>query len=205
VQEARRSAALELVLVSLALSTGCHNAQRHASPSPGARASTTPFAPVVRDSGRFLCEGDTCRQLHPHLPDTGEWRCAESLDGVWCAGGQPAAGVVAGAPDSDFACSARWGDKTGERVCIDRHPTYPGEPRDYRCNFEQERGMTRVCRRTPPNGRAAPPRYALRSPACWLDHDCPAGHCRAGACECRSNADCSKGSCNLAGLCEAGP
>jgi hypothetical protein len=191
--------------VLLALSTGCHGAKQQPAPASSARAATSAFVPSVRDAGRFSCQGDECRQLHPHLPDTGEWRCAESPDGVWCAGGEAAAAVVPGAPDPDFACGGRWGDEHGERVCIDRHPAYPGEPRDYRCRFEQEHGMTRVCRRASPSGGARAPRYAQRSPACWLDRDCPAGRCRAGACECKTSADCLNGSCNLAGLCEVPP
>jgi hypothetical protein len=148
---------------------------------------------VARLASPFVCEGETCRQQHPRLPDTGEWRCAERGGVAWCAGGEPAAGVVAGAADPAFRCAPRWGHET-ERICIARHPDYPDGRSDlYRCSYAQELGVARVCRLAPASQQIAFDERAL--PACWLDVDCSSRACDRGACRCQSDRECLKGGC----------
>jgi len=146
---------------------------------------------VPRPASRFYEQAGKQRQAHPRLPDTGEWRCAESERTVWCAGGEAAAGVVSGPLDRGYRCAARWGQNTGERVCVDQQPDYPGE--GYRCRFEQERGVARVCE--PATAAAGPALPGGALPACWLDRDCPSGRCDRGACTCKQAQQCSRGSC----------
>jgi len=158
-------------------------------------------APRVLRAGEHVCQGELCRQAHPRLPDTGEWRCAEAEKVVWCAGGEPAAGVTPGAADPQFRCGARWGARAakGERVCVDAVPDYPDGARDdYDCSYEQERGVTRVCRKQRRAARALAHGGAL--PACFFDEDCPSGSCDRGACRCAGNHDCKSGSC-ASGVC----
>ncbi len=194
---------LELALV--ALSVSCKQAQK--SPQPRAVASaaselTRLLAP--RAASRFQVVDTKMRQEHPRLPDAGEWRCAERGKTVWCAGGEAAAGVVSGPPDGGYRCGPRWSNEEGERVCIDLHPDYPdlaGSPKrdgQWQCKFEQEQGIARVCELVAPYDGPALPAQAL--PACWLDRDCPSGHCDRGACSCGSRADCKSGSC-AGGVC----
>jgi hypothetical protein len=191
----RASALVEGLL--LALSIGCQASPR------AERRQLEPPAP--RRAGAFACSAGECRQPQPRLPDTGEWRCAERAKVVWCAGGEPAAGVVPGAPDARFQCAARWGGGTvTERVCIDRRPDYPDGARDdYDCRYDQERGLARVCRKQ--RAATGPAFSPLALPACWLDRDCPSQRCDRGACACRADADCERGRCRD-GLCaEAQP
>ena len=81
-------------------------------------------------------------QRHVRLPDDGEWRCAERDGVAWCAGGEPAAGVVRAPAERGFVCGERrmTGDAGVERVCVDESPDVPGGERGgYRCRFLQER------------------------------------------------------------------
>lgn len=138
-------------------------------------------APTARRASAFICQDGVCRQTQPRLPDNGEWRCAERGRVVWCAGGEPAAGVVPGTLDPQYKCGPRLGvGNERERVCVDVAPDYPdGKP--YSCAFEQELGTVRVCKS---DGAAAAttPLPANVVPACWLDQDCPARHCDRGTC-----------------------
>ncbi|HEX6277766.1 MAG TPA: hypothetical protein VFZ53_32210 [Polyangiaceae bacterium] len=127
----------------------------------------------------FVCTGETCTQRHVRLPDDGEWRCAEHDGVVWCAGGEPAAGVVPAGTARGYRCGARRGSPSGERVCVDVAPDYPpGGPSAFRCSFAQERGVVRTCSRSP--GTLRPPRLGA-APNCWIDEDCP-GRCERGTC-----------------------
>jgi hypothetical protein len=183
---------LELLLLGEA---GCRRADRTPPGPIAASVSSLSRVALPRVAGRFSCEGELCRQAAPRLPDTGEWRCADRDGVVWCAGGEPAAGVVSGPPDPRFRCGPRWGKAALERVCLDEQPDLPAVAgAGYRCRFEQEQGVTRVCQvaanwakpRALPNGSLA---------ACWLDADCPSGMCDRGACGCRTDRDCERGTC----------
>jgi len=205
-----RFALCELLL--LAAAAGCRQPQARPHRPLATRAVSLPSALALavapRAASRFACQGGTCRQQQPRLPDTGEWRCAESKHVVWCAGGEPAAGVVGGPPDRHFRCGPRWGTGAGERVCIERQPDYPGDPSlSYQCRFEQEQGVARVCRSTDAkvDAKAGGDLAERALPACWLDRDCPSGTCDRGACRCAAPGDCQTGRC-ANGLClEASP
>jgi hypothetical protein len=195
----RKRAKLTLLeLMFLEASVGCRPQAKHESLATSA-TSQLARALAPRAAGRFTCRSGNCRQEQPRLPDTGEWRCAEREQVVWCAGGEPAAGVVRGPADPSFRCGPRWG-QANERVCIDPHPDYPDAERDaYSCSFDQERSMARVCRESAPRpGRPLGQPRAL--PACWLDRDCPAGACDRGVCTCKTDAECQVGRCQ-SGVC----
>jgi hypothetical protein len=131
------------------------------------------------EASPFVCNGDVCLQRHVRLPDDGEWRCAERDGVVWCAGGEPAAGVVAAKASRGYRCGERRGSKERERVCVDAAPDYPdGGAAQFRCRFEQEHGVVRSCTRA---GGAQRPLPAGAEPNCWLDADC-AGRCERGTC-----------------------
>jgi hypothetical protein len=191
--------------LELALLLCCFGCQRPKGEQPRPSQASAPrtLGPLLapRLAGRLRPSEGELRQQHPRLPDTGEWRCAERDRVVWCAGGEPAAGVVAGPPDPAFRCGPRWGNQPPERVCIDEHPDYSDA---YACAFEQERGVARVCRPSASNAELARlPAHAL--PACWLDRDCPAQRCERGVCGCSAASDCLAGRCEH-GLCvEARP
>jgi hypothetical protein len=130
------------------------------------------------EASPFVCESDRCTQRHVRLPDDGEWRCAERDGVVWCAGGEPAAGVVAASAARGYRCGERRGRGPRERVCVDSAPDYPeGGPAAFRCRFEQERGVVRTCTRAAGTFRP-PPRG---TPDCWVDADCE-GRCERGTC-----------------------
>jgi hypothetical protein len=191
---------LELLLV--ALSVGCKQAQKsrpHAATSASS-GLTRLLAPRVASRFQVRSSDGKLRQAQPRLPDTGEWRCAEQGRVVWCAGGEAAAGIVSGPPDRRYRCGPRWGSE-GERVCIDQHPDYPGpsgspdgDGQLQQCKFEQEQSIARVCEPGAAYQGPALPAHAL--PACWLDRDCPSGHCERGACGCAKPSDCKLGSCS---------
>jgi hypothetical protein len=195
----REKPLLELSALALCLACqGAPKAQRQrALPAPSAARISAP-APA----GLFECVGEVCSQAYPRLPDTGEWRCADTGGVVWCAGGEPAAGVVPGPADPGYRCGARFGKSASERVCIDRHPDYPAAgAAHYRCSFAQERGVTRVCK-----SEAAVPASSLSPqalPACWLDKDCGSGDCDRGTCRCSGDGECERGACRL-GVCSEG-
>lgn len=192
--------------IELALLLSCVGCQQpHSDRARPLSSASAPrdLAPLLRPraAGPLRQADGKLRQEQPRLPDTGEWRCAERGGVVWCAGGEAAAGVVAGPPDAAFRCGTRWGQGTHERVCIDLHPDYADT---HTCAFEQEQGISRVCRAAD-GSRAGPALPARALPACWLDRDCPSEHCERGACACRGSGDCSSGSCQ-AGFCvEVGP
>lgn len=186
-----------MLVTSLA---GCKPTENESASILAGGAPATALIP--RAASRFVCRDSECRQAHPRLPDTGEWRCAERAQVVWCTGGEPAAGVVSGPADVRFRCGPRWGQAAAERVCIDEQPDYPEERADYtRCSFDQERGMARVCGAKESLEPAPPARGAV--PACWLDRDCPSARCDRGACTCSSHSDCQVGSCRR-GICSEG-
>ena len=198
-----RQRILELLL--LAASVGCQPPQSRAHKPTAASSAKSPLARAVvpRAASRFACAGRRCRQEHPRLPDTGEWRCAERGHVVWCAGGEPAAAVVTGPPDPSFRCGPRWGSGS-ERVCIDRQPDYPdGQREAYQCGFEQERGIARVC--GPADASSSAELLARAVPACWLDRDCASGACDRGACRCSRATDCRMGRCESGVCAEAEP
>ncbi len=144
----------------------------------GARRSR----PRTDEASDFVCDGGRCVQRHVRLPDDGEWRCAERDGVVWCAGGEPAAGVVRAPADRGFSCGLRRGagHPAGERVCVDPSPDYPGgRAGKYACRFDQERGIERVCDER--KSAVVPPR-SDRAPDCWLDRDCGGERCDRGRC-----------------------
>jgi hypothetical protein len=137
-----------------------------------------PPARRVVEASPFVCAGETCVQRHVRLPDDGEWRCAEQSGVVWCAGGEPAAGVVAVSSPRGYRCGERR-NTVGERVCVDAAPDYPeGGSAAFRCKFEQERGVVRTCTRGVGTPRPLP---ANAAPNCWIDADC-SGRCERGSC-----------------------
>lgn len=146
------------------------------------RAEASRVAWGVVEASEFSCDAGRCVQRHVRLPDDGEWRCAERSGVVWCAGGEPAAGVVPAPVSRGFACGTRRapeGSRT-ERVCVDEAPDYPGGARGrYRCRFLQERGIQREC----VSERVEPRPVAARTaPDCWVDGDCAPDSCDRGRC-----------------------
>jgi hypothetical protein len=189
-----RALAIELLVSLLALA--CQAPARAEKPARSRAAPLTSGNVNVapRAASSFVAHGATFVQRHPRLPDSGEWRCADRAGVVWCAGGQAAAGVVAGPADSAFRCGERWGVAGGgERVCIDRQPDYPSSGARS-CRFEQTRGIERWCG---PESSHEPARELNPSalPACWLDEDCGSGRCDRGSCRCESDAECELGRC----------
>ncbi|HEX6764937.1 MAG TPA: hypothetical protein VF103_05650 [Polyangiaceae bacterium] len=159
-----------MLLFAVALAVGCGRGE-----APG-RAVPRPKAV---EAGPFVCAGETCTQRHPRLPDDGEWRCAERDGVVWCAGGEPAAGVVALSASRGYRCGERRGASRKERVCVDPAPDYPpGGPVAFRCRFDEERGGKRTCSKAEGVSRALLPGA---EPNCWVDKDCP-GRCERGTC-----------------------
>lgn len=155
------------------------------------------------DAGSFRCEGPRCLQRHPRLPDDGEWECAAVAGAVVCRGGERPAGTPPGAADAGFFCGARQGARAGpdERVCVDLSPDFPdGSARGWRCHFETQEGLQRVCDRDPSAHTltdACDPTHPCVSglvcvasrctpaepdPACWLDGDCDKAACRFSTC-----------------------
>ena len=201
-----RRAARVIELGVLAVCLSCRapsRADEQPQPSPPSAASRLAAVLAPRPASEFRCQSDSCSQEYPRLPDSGEWRCAETARVVWCAGGEPAAGVAPGVGSNGYRCANRFGGGPPERICIDEHPDYPDEPRQhYRCAFAQERGVSRSCKPAPGQAASPLPRGAL--PACWLDKDCRAGRCDRGACGCSSAADCDVGQCRH-GVCSGAP
>jgi hypothetical protein len=141
-------------------------------------AATTVRARQV-EASEFTCDAGRCTQRHVRLPDDGEWRCAEQDGVAWCAGGEPAAGVVRMPANRGFACGVRRGSTT-ERVCVDESPDYPSGKRGrYRCRFLHEHGTQRECVEESVPLRAVVVRGA---PDCWLDRDCAPESCDRGRC-----------------------
>jgi hypothetical protein len=194
-----RLALIELVLLASAL--GCQQPTKEKQTPRAGPSAPTELTRLLapRQASRFRERAGKQRQEHPRLPDTGEWRCAERERVVWCAGGESAAGIVAGPPDRGYRCGERWGQHGGERVCIDTRPDYPGE--GYQCRFEQERGIARVCELA--TAVPGPGLMANALSACWLDRDCPSGRCDRGTCSCSATEQCLRGTCQ-SGVCSEG-
>lgn len=194
-----RLALIELALLASAL--GCQQPTKEKQTPPARPSAQTQLTRLLapRQASRFHERNGKHRQEHPRLPDSGEWRCAERDHVVWCAGGEAAAGIVAGPPDASYRCGERWGQNAGERVCIDTRPDYPGE--GYQCRFEQERGVARVCERA--TAAPGPGLTAGALSACWLDRDCPSGRCDRGTCSCSAHEQCLRGTCQ-SGVCSEG-
>jgi hypothetical protein len=167
----RPSSAVFVVAAALG-AAGC---DRGAAAVPDARPRTI-------EASAFSCEGGRCVQRHVRLPDDGEWRCAERDGVAWCAGGEPAAGVVRAPAERGFACGVRRAPAGGrvERICVDPSPDVPFGKRDaYRCRFLQERGTMREC----VEARVAVRKVTSRAaPDCWVDADCAPGACDRGRC-----------------------
>ncbi len=158
----------EVILLAL-LAASCREKAAKLAPAPRAR---------TLEASKFICQGALCRQRHVRLPDDGEWRCAEREGLVWCAGGEPAAGVISAPRQRGYVCGQRRGHD--ERVCVDVSPDYPSAiPGQHRCRFVAEDGFWRECERERVATRA---RGALGPPDCWLDADCAPGRCDRGTC-----------------------
>jgi hypothetical protein len=149
----------------------------------------------------FTCAGDRCQQLHPRMPDDGEWQCTDSAGATICMGGERAAGVAPAIADAGWFCGARRGGDPGVRVCVDLSPDFPdGRARGWRCRTLYDGVARRVCERDAgahtlaetcdaqhpcvdgsrcAGGWCVPERPA---PACWLETDCAGGRCRFGSC-----------------------
>jgi hypothetical protein len=204
------AAQLALAELLLLLAVGCKDARSQRGSSAAASASASAAASLrswlaPRASSRLICGKDSCRQDYPRLPSSGEWRCAEQPGTVWCAGGEPAAGVVAGTIEAGFRCGPRWGGKRQERICIDRDPEYSEDPTLRQCRFHQEEGIVRGCTRNVAQAPVAPRLSDRALAACWIDSDCPSKHCDRGACACGNDAECQVGQCRDAHCAEARP
>lgn len=191
---------VELTVLALCLACqGKPSAEADRRGRASAAASAFQLVTRARQTAPFRCGAEACVQSHPSLPDSGEWRCAESEQVVWCAGGEPAAGVVPAPPDPRYRCGQRFGTGPSERVCIDEAPDYPPpHAQRNRCSFSQERGVERWCK--PGAAQARRPLAEGALPACWLGRDCRSGSCDRGACRCNGDADCDRGACSL-GVC----
>jgi hypothetical protein len=158
-----------------------------------------------RGVGAFAQNGERWLQRHPRLPDDGEWSCGEMGGAVVCSGGATAAGVAAKGSDPAWFCGKRWNGmssaETIERVCVDFAPDFPdGSAIGWRCRYEQEQGLARVCQRNPSahvlgdacdagrpcldgvrcvERKCVPERPA---PSCVIDADCESTACRLGTC-----------------------
>lgn len=198
----RHARGLEQALL-LALSVSCRNAVSGEEQPARAAPSASPLRSLlaVPRADRFSCGPDQCVQSHPRLPDSGQWRCAESGLVVWCAGGEPAAAVAPAPADPGYRCGLRFGGAS-ERICIDEHPDYPPPQMGRnRCAFAQERGIARVCKVGAT--KAAKPLSPGALPACWLGQDCRSGNCDRGTCRCAADRDCERGVCSF-GVCAEG-
>lgn len=191
------AAQIALAELLLLLAVGCKDVRSQRAPSPATSASGSLTGWLTpRASSPFACKSKVCRQAYPRLPSSGDWRCAERAGTVWCVGGEPAAGVVAGSGEVGFRCGPRWGShppSVRERVCIDHQPEYPDDDEVRRCSFEQEQGIVRVCKSEPVE--PAPRLDAAVVAACWVDLDCFSRHCERGACSCVADSYCQVGTC----------
>lgn len=196
-----------------ALAIGCKP-----SPPPSAVATAVPRARAASPLGwrcpsgakacvdraalapEFRCAGERCVQLHPVMPDDGEWTCGETAGVTLCTGGEAAAGVAPVGTAPGWTCgSRRTGD--GGRICLDDSPDFPdGKATGWRCFYDGPALPHRVCVRDARNhsvGDACDARQPCvdgslcragtcalpnRVPSCWVDADCPSGACRFGNC-----------------------
>jgi hypothetical protein len=152
-------------------------------------------------AGRFVCDGASCEQRHPRMPDDGEWQCSDSGGATVCAGGEAAAGVAPARAEPGWFCGQRRGATPPERVCVDLSPDFPdGNMDSWRCQTLYDGPVRRICGRETPgrtlgvacdarrlcvdgsrciDGWCIPERPA---PSCRLDADCERGRCRFGSC-----------------------
>lgn len=150
--------------------------------------------------GAFDCAEDRCAQDHPRLPDVGFWECVDDDGVVVCRGGDPAAGVFAGAPDPGWSCGARRGGD-GERICVDAAPDMPrGERRGWKCHFEHGAGERRLC--VAEEGAPAVGAPCDDADGCAAGTVCAGGRClpRRLEPECALDADCA----DAGGVCRFG-
>ena len=167
-------------------------------------APTVATGPASRSPPPFSCIANRCVQLHPRLPDDGEWTCSDQAGAAICVGGERAAGVAAAPGDPAFICGNRRGtpsDSLGSRICVDPSPDLPGADRAaWRCRIVHEPPLRRICDRDPGTWKLGAPCGALRpcaegsdcvagrcalplrTPDCWFDTDCPGRRCRFGSC-----------------------
>ena len=167
-------------ILALLGAVACSEPEATRARSEGAARALASGGSRVREASEFVCEGERCVQRHPRLPDTGEWRCAEREGVVWCAGGEPAAGVVALPPSRGYTCGERRKSERGrrERVCVDAAPDYPSDRAgEFSCRFT-ERGERECVRRA----SALKPLARPAMPNCWLDADCESARCDRGTC-----------------------
>ncbi len=152
--------------------------------------------------GRFLCQGASCVQKHPRLPDAAEWSCADQNGAVVCRDAGDSAVSSRTLPDATWLCGQR--RNMLERLCVSFDPDYPDAAgaQFWNCRFEALPNVARICTRVnqatslgAPCGKELPvcpsgavcasevcvPAVAVAE--CWLDTDCGAGEsCRFGAC-----------------------
>jgi len=156
----------------------------------------------VHDGSAFVCDGGTCAQADPRMPDEGEWECVD-IDGiVYCHATAHASGTAPGPADLGWKCGQRRGAPPGERVCVDLSPDRP-DAKGWRCKYEYvsfyarrvcaHEGASSVGGRCSGTSADACPRDARcvgglcvpprPTPDCWLDKDCGDGaRCRWGSC-----------------------
>lgn len=147
------------------------------------------------------CEGDACEQRHPHLPDEGQWECADDHGLVVCRQLASAAGVPRSPRASGWTCGRRRGagDGPDNVLCVDGSPDRPVGA-GWSCRFEHEGGERRRCERDPSakviGGECDPARGCPRAaacvrgrclplalePECWIDEDCAPGVCALARC-----------------------
>ena len=175
-------------------------------------------------SAAFACNGATCEQRHPRMPDDGEWQCTDSGGATVCAGGEPAAGVAPAAAASEtgelrgagssagglepsqgsmskdpgWFCGQRRGATPPERVCVDFSPDFPDGSMDgWRCRTLYDGPLRRVCDRDAPGRTLAAPCDAGQP--CVDGSRCVTGRCVPDkpAPSCVLQTDCASGRCRF--------
>ncbi len=151
----------------------------------------------------FVCGPKRCVQDYPRTPDDSDWSCADMAGAVVCLGGTRAAGVATASANPRWRC----GDVANRpleqrRVCIDVEPDFPvGSASAWRCHFQNELPMRRICDRSSHNpmlgdacsaalpcvdGAVCQAQRCVApsgNPFCWVDRDCqPNAVCRFGGC-----------------------
>lgn len=173
----RRSILRSAPIVALVGAVACSGAD---APTAQRASSAASGAFPSQEASAFVCQANLCVQRHARLPDTGEWRCAEREGVVWCAGGEPAAGVVALPKSRGYTCGPRRKGEQGrsERVCVDAAPDYPkGRAHEFSCRFTER--ASRECVRRQATLR---PLASAWKPECWIDADCDGARCDRGTC-----------------------
>jgi hypothetical protein len=155
----------------------------------------------------FECEGESCVQRFPRLPNDGPTECAEVEGLVVCRTRATAAGVVAGPDAVGWICNVVETDSDeaeprSMRICVDLAPDRP--PGGGECHFEHQPTIHRVCdataRTTGHLGEAEPCAEGLVSLG---DHRClPARLPRA---ECWTSVDCPEGLACVLSSCVVSP